>query len=107
MKYACQDRLGQVVTAILNYSSYFHHRFFYVKNPLSSHIAATSKLFDILRLFLTIKKVKVLENFKDTLYCGFGPFCSTGTKVLLSISLLMEIICIIYQFKKTNNKAIL
>ena len=30
-------------------------------------------------------------------YCGFGPFCSTGTKLLLSISLLMVLICIIYQ----------
>ena len=29
--------------------------------------------------------------------CGFGPFCSTGTKLLLSISLLMVLMCIIYQ----------
>ena len=28
-------------------------------------------------------------------YCGFRPFCSTGTKLLLSISLLMVLICII------------
>ena len=27
---------------------------------------------------------------------GFGPFCSTGTKLLLSIPLLMVLICIIY-----------
>ena len=38
-------------------------------------------------------------------YCGFGPFCSTGTELLLSISLLMVLICIVYQ-KKTNNEAI-
>ena len=30
-------------------------------------------------------------------YCGFGPFCSTGTKLLLSISVLWVRICIIYQ----------
>ena len=29
-------------------------------------------------------------------YCGFGPFCSTRTKLLLSFSLLKVFICIIY-----------
>ena len=29
-------------------------------------------------------------------YCGFGPFCSTRTKLLLSFSLLKVYICIIY-----------
>ena len=32
-------------------------------------------------------------------YCGFGPFCSTRTKLLLSISLLKVLTCIIYQLK--------
>ena len=47
-----------------------------------------------------------LYNIHDSLrldYCGFGPFCSTSTKLLLSISLLMVLICF---NKKTNNKAI-
>ena len=30
-------------------------------------------------------------------YCGFGLFCSTGAKLLLSISLLMGLVCIIDQ----------
>ena len=29
-------------------------------------------------------------------YCGFGPFCSTATKLLLSISLLMVLIIHMY-----------
>ena len=33
-------------------------------------------------------------------YCGFGPFCGTGTKLLLSISLLKVLICIIIMLIK-------
>ena len=40
------------------------------------------------------------------LISGFRPFCSTGTKLLLSISLLMVLIYVSYINKKTNNKAI-
>ena len=53
--------------------------------------------------FLLKKKAFVsrLINLRTILlrldYCGFGPFCSTGTKLLLSISLFMVLICIIYQ----------
>ena len=49
--------------------------------------------------FYTILFVAMVTKFKNLRldYCGFGPFCSTGTKLLLSISLLMVLICIIYQ----------
>ena len=40
--------------------------------------------------------IKSMSCFLRIDYCGFGPFCSTRTKLLLSISLLKVYICIIY-----------
>ena len=45
-----------------------------------------------------IEHTGTLEDLRID-YCGFGPFCSTRTKLLLSISLLKVLICIICQLK--------